>query len=147
MVDLITNNLRITGGIIVTAPIIGFTGISWDTFPSLMIVAFDTVTLITRFKIFTGSEKATESRIFTIIDHIALKLGISWYFSKEIYFIIYLFKSISVVVFFAHAVVTNRAINTGSIFVTFIGSSFTLIHRADKSVVKSCFPAFPFSLK
>jgi len=128
VIDLITNNLRITGGIIVTASVICLTGISWDTLSSLMIVTFDTVTLITRFKIFTGSEKATECRIFTIIDHIAL------------------FESISVVVFFANAVVTDRSINTCSIFVTFIRSSFTLIYRADKSVVESCLPAFPFSL-
>ena len=79
MVNLITNNLRIADGVIVTASVIGLTGISWDTLSSLMIVAFDTVTLITGFKIFTGSEKATESRIFTIIDHIALKLRISWF--------------------------------------------------------------------
>ena len=88
MVNLITNNLRITGGIIVTASVIGLTGISWDTLASLMIVAFDTVTLITRFKIFTGSEKATESRIFTIIDHIALKLGISWFRISQLKYIL-----------------------------------------------------------
>ena len=89
------------------------------------IISVDATAFVSRLKVFASGVQSAERLVVAIVDHVAL------------------FKTVSVEVFFAHAVIANGAVDAGRVFVTFIVTGFAFVDRADERVVIAREPSLP----
>ena len=111
-----------------TPSIVCFTWIGWQTFTSFWEVSVVTVAFIPGVEVFTRCVLATQARVVTIVNFVTL------------------IKSVTIIVFFTNAIVPNRPVDTGRMFVTLKCAQFALVDWTDERIVISRQPAFPLRL-